>query len=378
MESKKTGGRNVLLALKGIRKEFNGFVAVERMDLDVYEGEFLCFLGPSGCGKTTTLRMIAGLETPTEGDIYLAGKKITYLPPQQRKIGFVFQNYALFWHMTVYDNLAFGLRLRKLPKDEIERRVREAARRFELDQVLKTKAARLDLGTMQRVALARTLLTEPHLLLLDEPLNNIRPGLREIMRADLKRMQRELGTTMIYVTHDQEEAMTLGDRVLVMNQGRVEQLGTPMEIYLKPASLFVAGFIGRPPMNLIPVKYEVDEGHAWIKWGRNRWPVDSIRQQVEEANPEKGLMMGIRPEHLKLNWEGRGILARVELVQPLGRKDIITLNVENTSLQAVVPSEVELSEGAYVGVEFPLEAIHLFHTGTGKAVAHGVGRSEGA
>lgn len=373
VEAKAGTEKKVLVALKGVRKEFNGFVAVDRMDLEVYEGEFLCFLGPSGCGKTTTLRMIAGLETPTEGEIYLAGERITYLPPQQRNIGFVFQNYALFWHMTVYDNLAFGLRLRKKPKKEIDRKVREVARRFELEDVLKKKAAQLDLSSMQRVAIARTILIEPHLLLLDEPLNNIRPGLREIMRADLKRMQRELGRTMIYVTHDQEEAMTLGDRVLVMNQARVEQLGPPMEIYQRPASLFVAGFIGRPPMNLIPVEYRVVDGQAWVVWRRHRWSVEGIRSQVEESSPEGGLVLGIRPEHMRLNPDGRGIPARVEVVQPLGRKDVVTLKVEEISLQAVVSGEVGLRGGMQVGIELPSSEIHLFHSGTGKAVAHGIG-----
>lgn len=373
VEAKAGTEKKVLVALKGVRKEFNGFVAVDRMDLEVYEGEFLCFLGPSGCGKTTTLRMIAGLETPTEGEIYLAGERITYLPPQQRNIGFVFQNYALFWHMTVYDNLAFGLRLRKKPRKEIDRKVREVARRFELEDVLKKKAAQLDLSSMQRVAIARTILIEPHLLLLDEPLNNIRPGLREIMRADLKRMQRELGRTMIYVTHDQEEAMTLGDRVLVMNQARVEQLGPPMEIYQRPASLFVAGFIGRPPMNLIPVEYRVVDGQAWVVWRRHRWSVEGIRSQVEESSPEGGLVLGIRPEHMRLNPDGRGIPARVEVVQPLGRKDVVTLKVEEISLQAVVSGEVGLRGGMQVGIELPSSEIHLFHSGTGKAVAHGIG-----
>lgn len=373
VEAKAGTEKKVLVALKGVRKEFNGFVAVDRMDLEVYEGEFLCFLGPSGCGKTTTLRMIAGLETPTEGEIYLAGERITYLPPQQRNIGFVFQNYALFWHMTVYDNLAFGLRLRKKPRKEIDRKVREVARRFELEDVLKKKAAQLDLSSMQRVAIARTILIEPHLLLLDEPLNNIRPGLREIMRADLKRMQRELGRTMIYVTHDQEEAMTLGDRILVMNQARVEQLGPPMEIYQRPASLFVAGFIGRPPMNLIPVEYRVVDGQAWVVWRRHRWSVEGIRSQVEESSPEGGLVLGIRPEHMRLNPDGRGIPARVEVVQPLGRKDVVTLKVEEISLQAVVSGEVGLRGGMQVGIELPSSEIHLFHSGTGKAVAHGIG-----
>lgn len=364
--------KQVLLSLRGVRKEFNGFVAVEGMDLDVYEGEFLCFLGPSGCGKTTTLRMIAGLETPTEGDIFLRGQCITYLPPQQRRIGFVFQNYALFWHMTVYDNLAFGLRIRRIPRQEIDRRVREMADRFELTDVLRVKVTRLDLSSMQRVAIARTLLTDPHLLLLDEPLNNMRPGLRELMRADLKRMQRELGRTMIYVTHDQEEAMTLGDRILVMNQGRVEQLGSPQEIYKEPVNLFVASFIGRPAMNLLPVEYLVEEDRAWIVWKAYRWAVESIRGRIEEV-AKKGLVMGIRPEHIELSTGEQGIPARVVLVQPLGRKDILTLEVQGERVYAVTTADRRLWSGDTVFIDFPLNAIHLFSAETGGAVLHGIG-----
>lgn len=364
--------RNVLLSLRGVRKEFNGFVAVDRMDLDVYEGEFLCFLGPSGCGKTTTLRIIAGLETPTEGEVFLRGQRITHLPPQQRGIGFVFQNYALFWHMTVYDNLAFGLRLRRLPRSEVDRRVREMAERFELEGLLEVKAAHLDLSSMQRVAIARTLLTDPYLLLLDEPLNNIRPGLRELMRADLKRMQRELGRTMIYVTHDQEEAMTLGDRILVMNQARVEQLGSPQEVYERPASLFVADFIGRPAMNLLQVEFEVDEGGAWIVWCGYRWCADPVRTVLEVARPERGLVLGIRPEHVQISRGGEGIPAKVVLIQPLGRKDIVTLVVEGHKLKALLPATHGFSAGDEVRVNFPTNEIHIFSAETGKAVIHGI------
>lgn len=366
------GERDVLVALRGVRKVFNGFVAVDRMDLDVYEGEFLCFLGPSGCGKTTTLRMIAGLETPTEGDIFLRGRRITHLPPQQRGIGFVFQNYALFWHMSVYDNLAFGLRLRRIPRKEADRRVREMAERFELTEVLRVQAARLDLSSMQRVAIARTLLTDPHLLLLDEPLNNIRPGLREIMRADLKRMQRELGRTMIYVTHDQEEAMTLGDRILVMNQARVEQLGTPYEVYNRPASLFVAEFIGRPAMNLFPVQFTVEGDRAWIVWKGHRWSADRARKELEAANPDRGLVLGIRPEHVVVKTAEEGIPARISLIQPLGRRDIIKLEAEGETLGAVLPAQHGLSPGDKVFVEFPAEAIHIYSADTRKAVVHGL------
>lgn len=363
--------KNVLLSLRGVKKEFNGFVAVDRMDLDVYEGEFLCFLGPSGCGKTTTLRMIAGLETPTEGDIFFKGRRITYLPPQQRGFGFVFQNYALFWHMTVYDNLAFGLRLRQLPRAEIDKRVREIAERFELVHTLKMEAVRLDLSAMQRVAIARTLLTDPYLLLLDEPLNNIRPGLRELMRADLKRMQRELGRTMIYVTHDQEEAMTLGDRIVVMNQGRVEQIGTPMEIYDHPASLFVASFIGRPPMNLFQADLILENRRVWVSWQGHRWFVNPDRANLE-AFGDKSVILGIRPEHVHIKQTGGDIPAVVKLIQPLGRKDIVTLKVGEDIIKAVVPPDHGLSLDDKVMISFPEERIHIFSASTGKAVCHGL------
>lgn len=363
---------NVLVALRGVRKEFNGFTAVEHMDLNIYDGEFLCFLGPSGCGKTTTLRMIAGLETPTEGDIFLKGQRVTHWPPQQRRIGFVFQNYALFWHMTVYENIAFGLKLRRMPRTEVNKRVLEAAERFELTDALNVRASNLDLSAMQRVAIARTLVTDPYLLLLDEPLNNIRPGLRELMRADLKRMQQELGRTMVYVTHDQEEAMTLGDRIVVMNQGKVEQLGTPKEIYDYPASLFVADFIGRPAMNLLRVSFVVENEHAWITWKGHRWLADTVRGKIEGAAPEQGLVLGTRPEQVEVQPKGAGIPAVVKLVQPLGRKDIAILEIEGETIKAVVSPAHGLKVGEWITVSFPLEFIHIFSVSSGRAVVHGL------
>jgi multiple sugar transport system ATP-binding protein len=362
----------LLLRLQNVKKVFNSFVAVDNVTLEVAEGEFVCFLGPSGCGKTTTLRMIAGLEMPTEGEIFLREKRITYLPPQQRAIGFVFQNYALFWHMTVYENLVFGLRLRRFPAAEINKRVHEIAERFELMDLLKVRAALLDLSAMQRVAIARTLLIDPHLLLLDEPLNNIRPGLREMMRADLKRMQQELGKTMIYVTHDQEEALTLGDRIVVMSKGKIEQVGSPQEVYDVPATLFVAGFIGRPPMNLFDVQYEVENGHSWLVWRQHRWCVDKVRNQIEAAQPEKGLVLGVRPEKLKISYEASGIPAKVLLVQPLGRKDVLTLDLEGTTVHGVIPSELRINVGDVVFVEFPPEGMHVFSTATKGAIVHGI------
>ncbi|MER3545873.1 MAG: glycerol-3-phosphate ABC transporter ATP-binding protein [Chloroflexota bacterium] len=362
-----------IIQLRNLRKEFNGTVAVAGLDLDVLEGEFLCFLGPSGCGKTTTLRMIAGLETPTAGEIYLRGQRITDLPPQQRGLGFVFQNYALFWHMTVFDNLAFGLKVRGLPPAEIEARVKEVARGLELEALLGQRAARLDLSAMQRVAMGRTLITQPQVLLLDEPLNNFRPGLREIMRAELKRLQLNLGRTMIYVTHDQEEALTMGDRVLVMNTGRVEQLGTPREITEHPASLFVASFIGRPPMNFIPADYCIEGGRALLRHGSLTWDVTPWRQAIEAQVRDGRVIVGVGPADivplaLAPHGEGEPLRTQVDLVQPLARQKILELKVDDLLLKVVVPGTFQVQAGEMLDVVMPSRALHLFDPLTEKAI----------
>lgn len=362
-----------LIVLRGLRKEFNGLVAVKGLDLEIEEGEFMCFLGPSGCGKTTTMRMIAGLETPTSGDIFLRGKRVNDLPPQQRNVGFVFQNYALFWYTTVYENLAFGLKIRKVPKKEIERRVHEIAQRLELEPYLGTKASRLSLSAMQRVALGRTLLTDPDVLLLDEPLNNIRPGLREVMRAELKRLQKELGRTMIYVTHDQEEAMTLGDRILVMNLGQVEQLATPREIYHHPQTLFVAGFIGRPPMNLIETECKTEDGKVFLERGSLRWDVSTRLSPVEKR--AKKVVLGIRPEHVlpveearRRGIKGEAVPAVVDLVQPLARKKIVDLRLESDMIKMTVPGDSTIAKDERIEVVFDPENMHLFDQETERAI----------
>jgi multiple sugar transport system ATP-binding protein len=366
---------STLIRLENLRKEFNGLVAVEGLDLEVGEGEFVCFLGPSGCGKTTTLRMIAGLETPTSGEVYLRGRRITYLSPQQRNVGFVFQNYALFWHMTVYDNLAFGLRVRQTPPPEIERKVKEIAANLELSALMDVKAARLDLSAMQRVALARTLVTDPEVLLLDEPLNNFRPGLREVMRGELKRWQMQLGRTMVYVTHDQEEALTLGDRILVMSDGCCEQLGTSREIYSHPANLFVASFIGRPPMNFLDVHYMVENDQAFLARNHLRWEVTPQRAIIESRMSSPELVLGIRPEHILICDETEGqaaaakvIPAEVDLVQPLARKKIVDLRVEGTHIKMILPGTYAISQGETIRVMFDSQRIHLFDQATERAI----------
>lgn len=369
-----------MIELRGLRKEFNGLVAVDDLDLVIEDGEFLCFLGPSGCGKTTTLRMIAGLETPTAGDVLMRGMRINNLTPQQRKVGFVFQDYALFWYMAVYDNLAFGLKIRGISKRQIDKEVREMAERFELGPLLRTKASRLGLSAMQRVAIARTLLTDPQVLLLDEPLNNIRPGLRETMRAELKRLQQQLKRTMIYVTHDQEEAMTLGDRILVMNAGRIEQLGTPQEIYQSPQSLFVAGFIGRPSMNLLSeVEHRTQGKQALLEWGGFSWNISGKPSLLEGEVDEAKLVLGIRPEHVlpavearRLEVPGPMLPAAVKLVQPLARKKIVNLEVASTAISMVVPGAYQFSGRDKIEIFFDPKKIHIFNRTTGKAILHGI------
>ncbi|MEW6566933.1 MAG: ABC transporter ATP-binding protein [Chloroflexota bacterium] len=367
------GSAPTLIVLERLRKEFNGLVAVEGLDLHVAEGEFLCFLGPSGCGKTTTLRMIAGLETPTAGEIYLRGQRITALPPQERNVGFVFQNYALFWHMTVYDNLAFGLRVRKLPPSQVDRRVRDLAASLELSEVIQQRARRLDLSAMQRVALARTLATDPQVLLLDEPLNNFRPGLREVMRGELKRWQIMLGRTMVYVTHDQEEAMTLGDRILVMNAGRCEQLDTPRQVYHSPVNLFVAGFIGRPPMNFIEVEYRPEGERAFLVGEHLRWEITPRRGEIESKIASPQLVLGVRPEQV-LVVDGQQpspagtVQAVVDLIQPLARKKIVDLRIDGGLIKAIVPALHPLAAGDRLQITFDLRHLHLFDRASGRAI----------
>lgn len=365
-----------IIRLRNLRKEFNGTIAVAGLDLDVTEGEFICFLGPSGCGKTTTLRMIAGLETPTVGEIYLRDRRITHLPPQQRGIGFVFQNYALFWHMTVYDNLAFGLKVRGVPPAEIDARVKEIAQSLELETVLQTRATRLDLSAMQRVAMGRTLITQPQVLLLDEPLNNFRPGLRENMRAELKRLQLNLGRTMIYVTHDQEEAMTLGDRVLIMNLGRVEQLASPRQISQHPASLFVASFIGRPPMNFIETQCRLEGGRIFLAHDGLRWDVTAQREAIQAQALQGRVIAGIGPADIypaalapKNAPVSEPLRAQVDLVQPLARQKIVELKIHDLALKMIVPGTFKVRPGEWLDVVTDNSALHLFDPVTERAIA---------
>ncbi len=360
----------VRVKLDHVSKYFGKVRAVEGVSLEIMDGEFVTLLGPSGCGKTTTLLMIAGIYKPTKGRIYFDEHDVTDLPPKDRNVGMVFQSYALYPHMTVYENIAFPLRLKKTPKHEIDRRVREVAKFLRIDHLLDRKPGQLSGGQQQRVALARALVKEPDVLLLDEPLSNLDALLRVYMRAELKRLQKELKITTIYVTHDQVEALSMSDRIVVMNEGRVQQVGTPSEIYSNPANTFVASFIGTPPMNLIPCTYrETEEGPALLCPGFTyRLPPEAKEAMAARTSDE--VYLGVRPEDIEIaETEPSHAEAVVLVVEPLGKDLIITaslgeeqvLKIATTPTKAITPSQK-------VGLRFREEKIHVFDRKTGKAL----------
>jgi ABC-type sugar transport system ATPase subunit len=342
------------IRLSKLRKEFKGTVAVQGMDLEIKEGEFLVLVGPSGCGKTTTLRMIAGLEEPTSGDIHIDGRAANDLDPGQRNLGMVFQNLALFPHKTVFDNIAFGLRMKKVPPDQIRSRVAQVAETMHIAHLLGKLPAQCSGGEAQRVALARTLITEPAAFLLDEPLSNLDAKLRKEMRAEIDGLHGRLRKTFIYVTHDQEEAMTLADRIVVMRDGRIEQVGTPMEIYHDPVNQFVASFFGSPAMNLI--RGEVREKTGGPVFIFDGWQIP-LKGMVEVRDGPATL--GVRPEAVRLEGVRDGYRARVTLVEPLGKETLVYLDYGSESLLiAVTDPSTRVREG--VSLEFDLDGGRLY------------------
>jgi len=354
--------------LEGVSKVFGNVTAVAKMDLDIKDGEFMVLVGPSGCGKSTTLRMVAGLETPTEGDIYIGERKVTHLEPKDRDIAMVFQNYALYPHMKVYDNLAFGLRLRKVPKQEIDRRVREAAEMLGISELLDRYPRQLSGGQRQRVALGRAIVRHPQVFLMDEPLSNLDAKLRVQTRAELIKLHQRLKTTVIYVTHDQVEAMTMGTRIVVMKDGVVQQVGTPQEIYNRPSNMFVAGFIGSPPMNFIRGAIEIGvDGIIFRGKGINLY-----LPPVKEGLRPGEFVLGIRPEHLTFGLEnGKNvILATVEVVEHIGSEAIIyTRSCGGEELVLRVPAINRLPVvGTNVRITFGQGNIHLFEQESGKCI----------
>ncbi len=362
----------VRVKLDRVSKYFGRVRAVENVTLEVGDGEFVTLLGPSGCGKTTTLLMIAGIYKPTKGRIYFDDEDVTDIPPKDRNVGMVFQSYALYPHLTVYENIAFPLRIKKLPRDEIDRKVKEVAKMLRIDHLLDRKPGQLSGGQQQRVALARALVKEPDVLLLDEPLSNLDALLRVYMRAELKRLQKELGITTIYVTHDQVEAMSMADRIAVMNKGRILQIGTPKEIYENPRTKFVGGFVGTPPMNFIPVTFVVENGKYLLRG--EGFTLELPKELGEYVHSKVGdraeLDLGIRPEHIKISTaeEPGAIPATVYVVEPLGTETVVNVKVGETLVKIKIMGEVFLEPSSKVWLKFDMNKVHLFDTKTEEVV----------
>jgi multiple sugar transport system ATP-binding protein len=334
------------IVLKDISKSYGAVSVLDTVSMHIHSGEFIVFLGPSGCGKSTLLRMIAGLEEVTEGEIHLGGERVDQLPPNERGVAMVFQNYALYPHMTVRDNMSFGLQNVGTPKDEIARRVDDAARMLEIAPLLDRKPAQLSGGQRQRVAIGRAIVRDPKAFLLDEPLSNLDAGLRVRTRLELAQLHNRIKATMIFVTHDQTEAMTLANRIVVMNNRRIEQIGTPMDVYSRPATRFVASFVGSPAMNFIPVSAVSDVGGRAAVSFAGQAPVQTA---VPVAGlPTDSLSFGIRAEAAHINHDGTGIEGVVDVVERLGERTLIytrladgtTLVAEDKGVSQIQPGEV--------------------------------------
>ena len=345
--------------LSGVTKRFGATEVLRGIDLDIADGEFVIFVGPSGCGKSTLLRTIAGLEEASGGDISIGGRLVNDLGPSDRGIAMVFQSYALYPHMSVYQNMAFGLTLAKVDKAEIDRRVRSAAAVLNITDYLDRKPKALSGGQRQRVAIGRAIVREPEVFLFDEPLSNLDAGLRVRMRYEFARLHEELKTTMVYVTHDQIEAMTLADRIVVLNAGLIEQVGEPMELYEHPGSLFVAEFIGSPKMNVIPVEIiTATAAGATVRTVAG----ETLSVSVDGSRVRAGdkAFLGIRPEHIALSGPGETLTARVRFVETLGHVSYAYLTYGNEALTVQLPGDARPGVGDALTLHLPRGSAHLF------------------
>jgi multiple sugar transport system ATP-binding protein len=363
------------VSLRKVVKRFDDTEAVRGIDLDIADKEFVVLVGPSGCGKSTTLRMIAGLEEVSAGEIVVDGEVVNDVPPKDRDMAMVFQNYALYPHMTVYENMSFGLRLKHYPKDEIARRVTEAARILDITELLDRKPRQLSGGQRQRVAMGRAIVRNPRVFLFDEPLSNLDAKLRVQMRTEIKRVHQKVRTTTVYVTHDQVEAMTLADRVVVMNRGTIEQIGTPNDLYHAPTTRFVAGFIGSPAMNFMPCRLE----------GADRALVVRLSDQIALPVPDtraarysphvgrSGLIFGLRPEHLteaRSNGERHiGIIEAVlEVTEPLGMETLVFFTIDGVEVCGRVHPNPGVREGLRMKLAAQLDHMHLIDGASGRVL----------
>ncbi len=354
--------------LKEVTKRFGDVVAVNSLSLEVKDKEFLVLLGPSGCGKTTALRCIAGLETPEEGEIYIGDRLVNDLDPKERDVAMVFQSYALYPHMTVFNNLAFPLENMKVPKDEIKIKVRQVAELLKIEALLDRKPKQLSGGQRQRVALGRAMVRDPHVFLMDEPLSNLDAKLRVYMRAELKKLQKELGVTTVYVTHDQVEAMTMGDKIAILNEGVLQQTGTPDEIYFNPSNVFVAGFIGSPPTNFFDctllegVPFTLDTGE--FKYSLPENVAEAAKKCTSDA-----CILGVRPQDVLIYKNAKRkkglIRAVLDVIEPLGDVIILDLKVGDYLVKAVVSPDFKAELGDELWIDFPAKKIHIFDKKTG-------------
>ena len=365
------------VTLKNITKVYPGNVtAVKDVNLEIADKEFVVLVGPSGCGKSTTLRMIAGLEEITEGELYIGDKLCNDIAPKDRDIAMVFQNYALYPHMTVYDNMAFGLKLRKVPKDEIDKKVKEAARTLDIEHLLDRKPKALSGGQRQRVALGRAIVREPKVFLMDEPLSNLDAKLRVQMRTEISKLHKRLNTTFIYVTHDQTEAMTMGTRIVVMKDGIVQQVDTPQTIYEKPENMFVAGFIGSPQMNFTDAKIVKEGNNLFATFGKEKLPIPADKAKIiEDAGYEgKEVVFGIRPEHMnddaKFMEEHKDstISAKIEVMEHMGPETFLYFVCEGTNMVARVEPTTTAQLEQTIKLALDMDKMHIFDKTTEVAV----------
>jgi multiple sugar transport system ATP-binding protein len=350
--------------LTRLRKTYGKVEAIRDLSLDIRDGEFLVLLGPSGCGKTTTLRAIAGLETLDRGRILIGARDVTMLPPGRRGIAMVFQSYAVFPHMRVYDNIVFGLRMRRVGEADQRRRAQEAADLLQIGQLLDRYPAQLSGGQRQRVAVARAIVMRPDVLLMDEPLSNLDALLRLHMRAELKRLHREIRATTVYVTHDQVEALSLGDRIAVMKDGEIVQCASPAEIYDRPSSRFVGGFIGSPPMNFLTGTVARVDGTAHVDVGGASIPLPARAAAGD-------VIIGIRPEHIAVEFvpAPAAVPANVSVLEPIGAHQLLTVQVGGDLIKVTVPPEFDAAPGTRVWLRFDPKRVRLMDPQTGQAVS---------
>ena len=367
------------LSLQHITKRYpNGFEAVKDFNLEIADKEFIIFVGPSGCGKSTTLRMIAGLEEISDGTLKIDDKVVNDVEPKDRDIAMVFQNYALYPHMTVYDNMAFGLKLRKVPKDQIDKQVKEAAKILDLEKLLDRKPKALSGGQRQRVAMGRAIVRDPKVFLMDEPLSNLDAKLRVQMRIEISKLHQRLETTIIYVTHDQTEALTLGTRIVVMKDGVVQQVDSPLDLYMRPNNLFVAGFIGSPQMNFIDAKVVVSGSEVRLMFGSNsiKLPENKAKKLIDNGYEDKTVTFGIRPEDIKdeemfiSNSPDTTLEATVKVYEMLGAEVFLYFTIETFDITVRVNPRTTARPGDTIKIALDGSKIHLFDKETQETITN--------